>query len=149
MNSYQLTLALLDDKYTKNYFVGVFARDELPIRVRIPSCFIINTHNRNQPGEHWLAIFLNKDGSVEFFDSMGLPPSFYKLDKYLETISNNKIRYSTKRLQGFFSNYCGVYCLYFLYQRSRGVLFEDIINQFKDINNNDKLIQKFIKYFIK
>lgn len=148
MNSYQLTKSLLSDTFTKTMFVGVFARDELPLKNKYPSCFIVNTQNRNHVGEHWLAFFLDSDGSVDFFDSIGLQPEYYNLQKYLEKISKKKIRYTNKRVQGFFSNYCGVYCLLFLYKRSRGISFDEFINLFKNINQNDSFIKKYVKNFI-
>ena len=41
-------------------FCGVLACDELPMekwKVR-PAMFIVNTHPKNMPGEHWLAVTL-------------------------------------------------------------------------------------------
>lgn len=147
MNTFQLTNILNTDSFTKRLFLGVYARDEVPIKVKYPSCFIINTHNSNQPGEHWLAFFLNQDGSVEFFDPIGLSPQFYNLDKYLQIISKNKVFYTNQRLQGFGSNYCGVYCVYFLYQRSRGITFNNFYKDFENCFENDKFIKKYFKKF--
>lgn len=145
MNSYQLTLAMLKNQFTKKYFIGVFARDELPLKVKFPSCFIVNTHNRNQFGEHWLAFFIDQDGSVEFFDSYGFSPKFYNLDKYIVKINKNKIKYSKNQLQGFDSKFCGVYCVFFLYERCKGTPFSLFFDNLKKFDNLDDFIKKFIK----
>lgn len=147
MNSDQLIRILESHKNTSKYFLGVFARDEIPINVKYPSCFIINTHNRNQPGEHWLAFYVCQNGDVEFFDPIGIPPSFYNLNKYLEIISRGKIKYTMKRIQGYFSNYCGIYCVYFLSRRCRGDSFKQIIDGFSSCEENDKFIKNKIKNF--
>ena len=43
------------DPVCKNIFSGVLARNELPIINKLPCAFILNTHKKNQTGEHWLA----------------------------------------------------------------------------------------------
>ena len=145
MNTFQLIKSLKSDKFTKKSFIGVFARDEIPLKIKYPSCFIINNKKRSHPGEHWLALFIDGDGSVDFFDSMGFHPSFYGLEDKLKQISKNIIRFSSMRVQGFFSNYCGVYCLLFLYKRSRGIKFKEFLKYFKNCNQNDLFIKQKIK----
>ena len=71
------------DKDTKKIFLGVFARDELPKRVKYPSCFILNTQPRSQEGEHWLAIYFDHKRNCYFFDSYGNSPKYFGLDKYI------------------------------------------------------------------
>ena len=87
MNSLDLFKFLKNDQECQKYFIGVFARDELPLFLqKLPCCFILNTHNRDQPGEHWLAFFIDSNRNAEFFDPCGLQPSFYNLDVYLNQI---------------------------------------------------------------
>lgn len=146
MNSLQIEKVLKSDLHAKKLFLGVFARDELPTKLKYPSFFILNTHSRSQPGEHWLAIFYDKIGRAEFFDSYGQSPEFYGLKKYLDTTSTNWT-YNKKCLQSFFSNYCGLYCLFYLYQKSKGISLFEILNNFENKNKNDFLINKFIQKF--
>jgi hypothetical protein len=41
----------------KKYFQGVYAIDSLPkFEHSYPAAFIINTHPKNKPGEHWKAV---------------------------------------------------------------------------------------------
>lgn len=148
MNTYQLFRILSSDSYTKKYFTNIYARNELPMNVRFPSCFIINTHNRDEPGEHWLAFFLDEFGNVEFFDPLGFSLDFYKLDGYVNKISKNRVKISTKQVQGFFSNFCGIYCVYFLHQKCRGKTFQEVLNSLGRMNENNRYISENLKKFL-
>ena len=53
---------LKKDTKTKELFLGDFARDELPQKVNYPSCLVFNTQPRSQRGQHWLALFYDKNG---------------------------------------------------------------------------------------
>ena len=75
MNQVAIDKILREDSYTKNCFLGVFARDELPKEVPYPACFVFNTDKRSRPGEHWLALHYDTYGNSYFFDSYGNPPS--------------------------------------------------------------------------
>lgn len=104
------------------HWLGVFARDELPDlrRVNRPSALVFNSDPKDKPGQHWLAIFLPKQGPAEFFDSFGYPPSFYSLD----SLGFTHQRYS---YQSILSVLCGHYCIMFIYFRSLGKSFRQII----------------------
>ena len=78
MNTAQIRRILLTDYMTSDCFRGVFAMNTLPNME--PGCYIINTHDDDQPGEHWLAVY-NDHGHIEYFDSFGRPP----LDKRLNS----------------------------------------------------------------
>lgn len=71
------------DNVTSKIFKGVYARDELPLDLDFPSCFILNTHPRSKPGEHWLALYYDPKGNCYFFDSYGMHPTFYRLKTYI------------------------------------------------------------------
>ena len=61
-------------------WLGVFARYELPDlkhRQR-PSALVFNTDPTDKPGQHRLSINKPSDGPVEFCDSFGMFPSYYK-----------------------------------------------------------------------
>ena len=148
MNSLQIIKVLESDKYTKKKFLGVFARDELPIKIKYPSCLILNTDKRNGPGEHWLAIFYDENKNAEFFDSFGYMPDFYKLTTYLNKTCKNW-QANQQRIQGFFSKLCGLYCLFFLHQKCRNVTLQEIQNNFNKEKQdlNDDIVLKFIKNY--
>ena len=121
----------------------VLARDELPNKVIYPSCLIINTKPRSHQGEHWLAMYFDKNGHADFFDSYGQHPDKYGLKSFLETTSKDW-SYNNKRIQGF-STYCGHYCLMYLFFRIRdksNIFFSIFNNNFL---NNDKKVKSFLK----
>jgi len=139
-------LVLKKDKFTKDLFLGAFAKDELPIQPAYPSCLIINTDPRSEPGEHWLALYYNKYGYADFFDSYAHSPEYFGLDEYIFRTSVG-CDYNKKRIQGS-SSFCGFYCILFLFFKARGQ--ENLFfNQFSSkLSKNDKIISDLIlKYF--
>ena len=98
------------DKMISRSFVGVFPCDLLPNKLPWPSCLIANTKPSKSQGEHWIAIFINKEGFGDYFCSYGIPPSIIFI-KYLneQTFDWN---YSDKCLQNHISTTCGQYALF-------------------------------------
>ena len=75
MNTSGIDRALKTDAYSSRYLVAVCPRDTF---VRIinegqTGLFVFNTHDSEQPGEHWIAVKLG-DTSSDFFDSYGRHP---------------------------------------------------------------------------
>jgi len=92
---------------------GVFARDELPRTRLLPGAYVLNTHPA--PGVHWMLIYVDENGGkVELYDSLGYAPKHYGLDSLID-------RSLPERLQSEDTLSCGLYVLYFLYWRSRGI----------------------------
>ena len=72
LNTLQLTLALRKHAQTARQFVGVFARDELPLIIdEIPAIIIANTDPSTKTGCHWIFFSFDNNGNVEFFDLLG------------------------------------------------------------------------------
>lgn len=136
---------LSKDKSCKSIFIGCFARDELPTIKNYPSCFILNTKPRASNGEHWLAIYINREKVLYFFDSYGFSPQFYDLNSFID---NNSILYewNTNRIQGQ-KPYCGYYCVLFLLYVTRKKLHL-FYNKFKNdfIYNDNFIYNNMIKY---
>ena len=67
MNGRQLTQRILNDRYTRRTFRGVFPRDRLPLRVstRHPSAYVIYTDNQDGPGQHWVVVWFDGRGRGE------------------------------------------------------------------------------------
>ena len=77
MNSRQLCWILSGDKFTKLSFRGVYAIDEMKSikSLSYPSSFVINLDPSYQPGSHWVAVYFDKNGVGEYFNSLaGYPP---------------------------------------------------------------------------
>ena len=145
MNELTLRKCLEKDEFTQKLFKSVLARDELPTKISYPSCYIINTKPRNHPGEHWLALFYEKNGVATFFDSYAQSPDTYRLKSYLLKTSLD-YQYNQKRIQGN-SSFCGYYCLLFLLLKARNrsdIFFKYFTN---NLELNDKIIQNFINFF--
>ena len=147
LNSEQIYNILNTHSETRNVFLDVFSLDEVPLTFNVPCCFVVNTHKRKQPGEHWLAIYISSSLEIDFFDSYGHSPSEFNLDEYLNRISR-KLVYNNKQIQSFTSKYCGYYCLFFILSKVRG----NTMNQFKDLFSentikNDQIIKNMIDEF--
>ena len=100
-------------------WLGTFARDKIPDiqHEKRPWALVFNTDKSSEPGEHWLALFAEKDKKVEMFDSYGLSPTFY-------SFTDNDFRSSSRTIQALGSSVCGHYCLLFLYLRAQAHSFE-------------------------
>ena len=106
---------------------GVFAREELPHGQLQPGAYVVNSHG--VPGEHWLLIFVDKNS--ELYDSLGRSPKHYDLDMVDSYLPN--------RLQDQNAQTCGLYVLYFLYWRSRGI---DMKTIFQSLQKNSEHVVK-------
>ena len=66
--------ALLDDENATFLFAGALARDEF-VFSKASGLYVVNTKDSNQPGKHWVVVYIS-DGGCNFFDWYGQPPSF-------------------------------------------------------------------------
>ena len=84
----------------------------------------MNTHPKNEPGEHWLAFLFNTNtNKLEYFDSFGFPLSVYT-HIHESVISCNMlstcVRVNTLgMIQSTTSTVCGHYCVAELYWRAK------------------------------
>jgi hypothetical protein len=151
MNSDQIRCALLNDKHTREVFVGVFASDTIPTKIRYPAGLIVNTDPQSLGGTHWVAIYVNEEGGATFFDSLGQPPHVEGHRQFLKRQCNSMIYYSKQLLQDVNSDVCGQYCVIYLAVRARGFSTKDFLNFFANSPSllfNDRLINRlFVKYF--
>ena len=98
-------------------FLGSFAKDELIYllsKKKPVSCAFVNTHPRYKPGEHWTAIYfpVNRNERPEFFDSYGKTCTDYGFDVLAGL---NPRMANGGQIQSSNSDYCGFYCLYYLF----------------------------------
>lgn len=121
-------------------FLGVYPRNLIPTQFSIfPCCFIANTDNSDEPGEHWVAYFISYPNEIEFFDSFGKSPDFYHFSLKTNVINNRQIQANN-------SDYCGHFSIYFLVQRSMRVPPSFILCSFSqsDFKSNDRLVKRFL-----
>jgi Adenovirus endoprotease len=146
MNANEIKRIISRDKTLRNSFIGIYASDELNFKLnRKPACLIVNTDPSYLPGQHWICMYIDRNGRLDFFDSLGLSSFAAHFKKFL---TSNSLRqfYNNNRLQSSDSYVCGVYCLYFLYFRSRGFSMSSILKRFNVLNfaANDIIVCKFL-----
>ena len=146
MDSHQISSVLKRDRFTKHDFRGVFACDQLPKQyVPRPSALVVNTDPSTQPGEHWVAIYITRDGEGEYFDSYGQSVMLPEIRTFLRK-NTTRTCSNSRPLQGPWSAVCGQYCIFFLLNRCRGLTMTKIVNLFSwDKNDNDVQVDEFIK----
>jgi len=107
----------------------VLMRDEIKIIKKKSSCSAIcNLHTKEQDGVHWSCLYKTPEISY-YFGSYGLIPT-----KEVEAVLSKPYIYSTFQLQTN-EKFCGVLCLYVLYELSNGGQFEDIVLDIYDSLN--------------
>ena len=75
MDTLQIARLLAMDPHTKSIFRGVVPKDGRPTTIdALPVAFVCNTDDGDEPGEHWIALYLDADGRGDYFCSYGLPP---------------------------------------------------------------------------
>jgi hypothetical protein len=135
-------------KLSVNNF-GVYASDCLPIKVGPSTAFIVNTNPHTKSGTHWIAIYLDRSGRLEYFDSFGQPPT---VTDHVRFIRRKCFHYywNSSVLQSAYSAVCGHYWLTYLYFRTKGYSLQDYISLFTtDVNRNDSVVYELYRYYLK
>ena len=117
----------------------VVAKDTLPeIVSTYPSAFVCNTHDSDQPGEPWLAMYVDEIG--DYFDPYGQTPEHADFANFMnehcsQWSPNNHI------LQSQIPTVCGQYCVAFLMFRCRNIPMHPFARLFtSDLFANDSLV---------
>jgi hypothetical protein len=113
------------DKFAKSNFLGVFPRDLLPQVKKVPCSAVINTDSSREPGQHWIAFYVDEKRVCTFFDSYGRRPSEFNLDSYFQSFSL-EIKYNDQQIQSVKSSSCGHFCIFFILLKSRCYELEDM-----------------------
>ena len=96
-----------------------------------------NTDDGDEPGEHWIALYLDADGRGDYFCSYGLPPRHAAFRTFMNEHCS-EWTHNSKRLQSPFSNGCGQYCVAYVLLRCNGFSMRTFINIFgTDLVAND------------
>lgn len=146
MDSYQLDSILSRNRFTQRYFLGVFASDRLPTRIRYyPACFIANVDPSSKGGSHWLAFFISSPEEVEFFDSYGNTP--FTFNKFITNFAERFlfVNYNPMIIQSRITAVCGQHCLYYLYSKCRGYSLRQILPTYVTCSiHNDVKVYNFV-----
>ncbi len=129
-------------------FKGTYPNDKIPRKIykKFPVAFIINTDPHNLPGQHWVALFIDKN-KAEYMDSFGFRPICCEIQKYLKKYKIKKIKYNNYPLQSISASTCGAYCILFIKMRCYSFSFKDFLKIFSQENtkDNDLIASKILK----
>ena len=143
MYGIELKQRLLKDWRVRRYFRGVFPCDRLPTNVDpgIPHTFIINLDTHDQPGTHWVALYITSYGHAVYFDSFGVPPFIYSIQAFISRNSRTMVSNAVV-IQSLTTQTCGFYCIFFITQMCRGANLYEIQQHFDSRfpQRNDKII---------
>ena len=148
MNSKQLQWMLSGGKFTKLSFRGVYAIDEMELikTVSYPSSFVINLDPGYKPRSHWVAVYFDKNGVGEYFDSFAhYPPC--KVVHFLRSYAEGW-QYNHMQVQELYTTTCGRFVVFYIYQKGRGLTLEVILRKYFSTHNklrNDLLVRDFVK----
>lgn len=147
MNSLQIEKILKRDPKVSKYFLGCFSANTIPSKPcasrLYPYCAVVNTDNSNEPGTHWIAIYVSNSTNIEYFDSFALQPNEIIQD-YLSQFSN--IKHSKVQLQTINSTVCGQYAIYFISNRCYGDSFDKIEKHLSTEckSHSNKVVNSFV-----
>jgi hypothetical protein len=156
---------MTQNNITSNYDLQLFLKilninvtirsknDNIFDRVARNGSYIINLSDKENPGTHWVALFIRNKVGV-FFDSYGLPPP----EIIGQFTHKKKLIYSTDTIQSIDSTTCGFFCVWFLYvfnnldetyltYQQYGYALNQFLRKF-DKNNtekNDDILRREIK----
>lgn len=129
-----------------NIFKGVFPCDLLPKKFSLPAIFIINLSPHNEPGSHWVAVYISPKRSAFYFDSFGFPVKNCYIRRFLE-IHSIKINYNRIQLQHVASNKCGKFCCAFAISILKHKSILMFISKFcKNLFVNDIIIENLYNH---
>ena len=97
---------------------------------------------RASGGQHWVAWLLLSPTVSEFFDSYGYG---YETYSHLIAPTDTIIRENCIKLQNDITYFCGQYSLMFVYERSRGISYEDFMDNFSlNTSYNDWFVATYV-----
>lgn len=140
MNSQEIAEFFKKDKQ----FKGIFASDRIPKSLKSGGV-IVNTDSSREPGEHWIAMFLDGNGCAEYFDPLGVPPIVPQIILWLSINSPNGCHYNCRPIQGLQSISCGLYCIAYLKFKFSGKSMVDFVSKFcMHTNHNENNLLRMI-----
>ena len=123
-------------------FKGVFAADSIPLEITRGG-IIVNTDKRSEPGENWVAIYYNGDGSCEYWDGFGLPPIVPEIILHITRTAPDGCYFNSRPVQEMTSDSCGPYCItYLTYKFSGKSMFEFVSEFCLHPSHNERKIEK-------
>lgn len=127
-----------------NIFKRVFPSDCLPSKFSLPAAFVINLAEHTSRGTHWVALYIQKNGYAEYFDSLGFPPTekniILFIRKHCKLVEHNE-----KQIQHISSNKCGKFVITFILSKMYG---RNILPAFStNLYVNEIVVENILTYF--
>ena len=144
MDTRELLTIAKRDSLVFGKLMGVYPRDELPVKIKYGHFAIVNCCKSTLPGKHWILLYQRTQNQLEFCDSFGQTPGYWGFSKF-QLPEYRSLTVNGMRMQSENSTVCGLYCLYFCHKLSRvGGPIGDIIgkNFTRDFPSNDRFIVK-------
>ena len=125
------------------YFHGVFGKDAIEnIHTHsLPCSFIFNEDNFAGKGTHWVAVYIDDNHALDFYDSFGEPPALKEFKSFIRPF---KLSYNKTQVQSFESGTCGQHCIFFLINRTKNVTMNSLVSKY--FNMYDKLSNDLYVY---
>ena len=132
-------------KYYQNEprFNGVYSRDNLPRRK--DGTYIINLDEYSDIGTQWVALYVQNNNNVTYFDSFGVE----HIPKEIKVFVKNKnIKTNIFRIQAQGSIMCGYFCIEFIDFTLAGKKLTDYTNLFSsyEFEKNENITLSYFKY---
>ena len=139
------TNQIIDSPKNISSFIGCFPCNNIPIVKYYPSSFIVNTDKNNQPGTHWVAIYMTEK-TCFFFDSFGESIQEYDIKFFLKQYYQRVI-YNLTQIQDYNSIRCGEFCVNFVRYVTNKNTYVKFINEFVkiDLLKNDVILKNMMK----
>lgn len=131
---------------TYRYYAGCFPSDGLSLPGKYPSAVVANLDESDEPGSHWVAIYMKSPSSVYYFDSYGIPP-VEKLEQFLCNFTHRTVNDCI--IQSLNSYVCGHYCIFFLVFCCRGYSYERIMSVLLAQRNPDAFVANYVRRLLK
>lgn len=130
-------------------FKGVYPCDSLPSNFKLPAAFVINLSCHDEPGTHWVAIYIAKSGYSFYFDSFGMKPANFHIQSFLRKHSKS-FRYNKQQLQHISSNKCGQFCCVFVVSVLKNCSVDNFLRSFGiNLFVNDITVKNMFNYMKK
>ena len=127
-------------------FIGVYPCDIHPIIKLKHFSIIFNTGDSSTKGEHFIAIFTNRN-SFFYFDSFGKKNTDKNVQVFIEKHAKKKKMYISKqKIQHDNSSFCGFYCIAFLISKYRKLKnFRESFSKYGLMKNDENVVQFICK----
>jgi len=112
--------------------------------------FVMNLSPSNETRTHWIACYIDKNDSVEYYDSYGKHPNEEFMKNIKSLIEKLKpevyLKFKINKIiqQRSNSKNCGFFVIRFIIDRLSGIPFKECTG-YSDVVNSEKNISKFKK----